>query len=273
MISIAEVRPSRPRNTAALLVHRWRTGLVASGRAGRMTLWSIRLRHHFVAGNICRLRPAGLSETGRNALSPRVPVAIRNDAASRIAIASAVVTSTTGAFIVDRSRCGSSPCRVKFRMARRNSSELRGNRHRYADLDRKHREGDDQAQRQRTDRERGRDGVDQSGRGNGRRMAFKAPRAGRPYHGRVPSLRERITRCTGKNSQESLAILRQNIPENGEITARFTVMAAISAVQASATIPAGSSTAASGRQSMATKPRVCSIRRNQARIAGNVARS
>jgi hypothetical protein len=156
--------------------------------------------------------------------------------------------------------------------------KLRRYRHRHADLDRKHREGDDQAQRQRTDRERSRDGVGQSGRGNGRRTAFKASGAGRPYHGRVPSLRERITRDTD-DSQESRAILRRSIPENGKMTARAAVIAAIPAlhasfsVQAWATRPAGSSTAASGRQSMVTKPRVCSIRRNQARIAGNVARS
>src|ERR1700727_1607538 len=145
------------------------------------------------------------------------------------------------------------PCHAKisrrnfaqvFRRTRRNS-ELRRYRHRHADLDRKYREGDDQAQRQRTDRERGRDGVDQSGRGNGRRMAFKASGAGRPYHGRVPSLRERITRDAGK-SQEPPAILRRSAPENGEMTARVAVIAAILAVQASATMAAGSSTAASG---------------------------
>ena len=43
--------------------------------------------------------------------------------------------------------------------------------------------------------------------------------------------------------------------------------------QAFAAIPAVWSNAASGRQSMVTKPRVCSIRRSHARIAGNVARS
>ena len=52
--------------------------------------------------------PEGLSANGRNAFSPRVPVAIRNDAASRIATVSVAVTSTTGVFMVDRSRCGSS---------------------------------------------------------------------------------------------------------------------------------------------------------------------
>ncbi len=37
--------------------------------------------------------------------SPRVPVAIRNEAASRVATASATVTSPTGVFIMVRSRC------------------------------------------------------------------------------------------------------------------------------------------------------------------------
>src|SRR3984957_4444526 len=133
-----------------------------------------------------------------------------------------------------------------FRRTRRNS-ELRRDRHCHADLDRKYREGDDQAQRQRTDRQRGRDGVDQSGRGNGHRMAFKASGAGRPYHGRVPSLRERITRDAG-NLQESPAILRRTTPENGKMSAKAAVIAAILAfqasfaVQASPTMPAASST-------------------------------
>jgi hypothetical protein len=46
------------------------------------------------AGGNCRLWPAGLSNSGRNAFSPRVPVAIRNDAASRIATVS-VLSSLT----------------------------------------------------------------------------------------------------------------------------------------------------------------------------------
>jgi hypothetical protein len=41
------------------------------------------------------------------ASSPRVPVTIRSVAASRIAMVSAAVTSTTGVFIVARSRCQS----------------------------------------------------------------------------------------------------------------------------------------------------------------------
>jgi hypothetical protein len=80
--------------------------------------------HYFLSGDICRLRPEGLSANGRNAFSPRVPVAIRKDAASRIATVSAAVTSTTGDFIVVRSRCKSSRLIVQknvaqeFRMAR-----------------------------------------------------------------------------------------------------------------------------------------------------------
>ena len=58
---------------------------------------------HFAVGDFSTIRPAGLTESGTS--SPRVPVAIRNDAASRIAAASAAVTSTTGVLIVARSRC------------------------------------------------------------------------------------------------------------------------------------------------------------------------
>jgi hypothetical protein len=52
------------------------------------------VRHHFAAGDSCRLRPAALSANGRRAFSPRVPVAIRNDAASSIATVS-VLSSLT----------------------------------------------------------------------------------------------------------------------------------------------------------------------------------
>src|ERR1700722_13949413 len=85
--------------------------------------------------------------------------------------------------------------------------------------------------------------------------------------------------ATPENLQESPAILRRSTPENGKMAAKAAVIAAVLAVQASFSVqasetrPAGSSTAASGRQSMVTKPRVCSIRRNQARIAGNAARA
>jgi hypothetical protein len=42
---------------------------------------------------------------GGSVVSPRVPVAIRNDAVSRIAAANAAVTRATGVLIVTRSRC------------------------------------------------------------------------------------------------------------------------------------------------------------------------
>ena len=78
---------------------------------------------------------------------------------------------------------GTARCRAKLRMAWKNLS-LCGKWHSHRDLDRKHREGDDQAQRQRADRERSRDGVRQSGRCCGREAAIKACCAGRPFHGR-----------------------------------------------------------------------------------------
>jgi hypothetical protein len=77
-------------------------------RIAERTMRRVRDTSHFAAGDVGRLWLAGLSERSRHTFSPRVPVAIRNDAASRIATVSATVTSTTGAFIVDRSRCGSS---------------------------------------------------------------------------------------------------------------------------------------------------------------------
>jgi hypothetical protein len=147
---------------------------------------------HFEAGDVSVVC-AALS-AGRTAPSPRVPVAIMNIAASRIAAVSATVTSAVGVFIVVPSRCGSprvvakiasGPGKLIFRLGR--------NRHRHADPHRKHREGDDQAKRQRAERQRGRNGVVQSGRGNGRGAAVKARCAWRPDHGLNPSRRVRIS--------------------------------------------------------------------------------
>src|SRR5260370_917632 len=78
-------------------------------------------------------------------LSPRVPVAIRNDAVSRIAAVSAAATRAAGVFIVTRSRCRSPRWLAKLRTAR-GIIESRRNRHRQRDLGRKHSEGDDQTQ-------------------------------------------------------------------------------------------------------------------------------
>jgi hypothetical protein len=86
-------------------------------------------------------------------------------------------------------------------------------------------------------------------------------------------------RCASESlaTQQGLAAIAGNIaaaaPQKWQNDGRFVVVTVIPAIHASATSPAGWSITASGRQSMATKPRVCSIRRNQARIAGNVARS
>jgi hypothetical protein len=65
---------------------------------------------HFEVGDVSSVC-AGIS--GR-APSPRVPVAISNVAASKIAAVSAAVTSATGVFIVTRSRLGSSRVVAKF---------------------------------------------------------------------------------------------------------------------------------------------------------------
>src|SRR5204863_534442 len=51
------------------------------------------------------------------------------------------------------------------------------------------------------------------------------------------------------------------------------IMPDIPLVQARAAIPAGSSVSAFGRQSIDTKPEICSTRRNQVRTAGKVERS
>ena len=66
---------------------------------------------YFAAGTAGALRPV----SGHNAFSLRVPVAIRSDAASRMATVSVAVTSTTGVFIEARSRC--SPPRVVAQIA------------------------------------------------------------------------------------------------------------------------------------------------------------
>src|SRR3984893_18514503 len=132
--------------------------------------------------------PRGPADEANEVSSPRVPVAISNEAASRIATVSAAVTMMTGVFILARSR--RRPPRVvaqKLAMAWKKQFESGRNRHRHGDLDRKRREGDDQAQRQRADRERSRDGVGQSGRGDRRGAATKAQSAGRPDHGRNPA--------------------------------------------------------------------------------------
>ena len=105
------------------------------------------------------------------------------------------VTSPTGVFIdgpfamkssrVAAQKLQTRKCRIGIK---------RRDRHRHGDLDREHRQRDDEAQRQRTDRQRGGDGVGQSGRSDWRGAAPKARRAGRPYHGLNPSRRGRITR-------------------------------------------------------------------------------
>ena len=116
MVVIISSRRSAP-DAAQRAAVRCRSGVHALPRhcngsrlcgAARRTLRRVRDTSHFVVGDIGMIWPAGLSERSRNAFSPRVPVAIRNDAASRIATVSVAVTSTTGVFMVDRSRCGSS---------------------------------------------------------------------------------------------------------------------------------------------------------------------
>jgi hypothetical protein len=113
------------------------------------------------------------------------------------------------------------PCRS--RMANGfGKNDLGGNRHRHADLDREHREGDDQAKRQRTNRQRSGDGVVQSGGGDGRRAAFKTRRAGRPYHGRVPLDAQANHLRLPRSLQSRQAILRRLSPRKwrnrGEIS-------------------------------------------------------
>jgi hypothetical protein len=167
------------------------------------------LRSYSAAGDAGAGQRAGSTGT-RNAFSPRVPVAIKNKAASRIATVKVAVTRTTGAFIDTQSRCTSPRVAVRELLKTlKNNSGLNRDWHRHADLERKHREGDDQAKRQRTDRQRGRNGVVQSGRGYGRGAAFKACCARRPSHGRVPLMRGRITCDRQMTSQPSQAILRR----------------------------------------------------------------
>src|SRR5665213_3865878 len=95
------------------------------------------------------IRSAG-GDLRSGAFSPRVPVAIKSETASRIATVSVAVTSITGAFIDPQSRCISPRLVVRewAKGSRKNDFALGRNRHRHADLDREHRESDDQAQRQ-----------------------------------------------------------------------------------------------------------------------------
>src|SRR5882757_6729307 len=165
------------------------------------------------------------ADEANQAFSPRAPVAIRNDAVSTIPAASAAATHTTGVFIC-KSPSRRRPLFWKKAVWKKVKSDRK--RHRHADLDRQHGERDDQAQRERADRERGRDGVGQSGRGDGRGVAFEACRAGRPYHGRkILKDRGRITRGTGF-SQESQAIFGRRRAESGKTTAAAMVMPAVS---------------------------------------------
>ena len=121
----------------------------------------------------------------------------------------------------------------------------------------------------------------QSGRCSRRRAAIKARSTGRPYHG-PKSLNAQANHLRHPRiSQQSRATLGQNRLENGKTEAWLALrlgghiryLSVILAVYASAAMSAGSSTSAQRRQSIETNPGVCSIRRNQARIAGKVARS
>src|SRR6267142_1654001 len=160
------------------------TSILPSGRNASDHVWTSPLAT--VCTSSCPTEDANVVS------SPRVLVAIRKVAVSRIAAVSATVTSPTGVFTVLRSRCHA-PRVVLGKRYQPKRRGLRRNRHRHGDLDRQHREGDDQAQRQRAEPQRGGDGVGQPGRSNGRRASIKAGSAGRPYHGLNPSGRGRIT--------------------------------------------------------------------------------
>jgi hypothetical protein len=214
---------------------------------------------------------AGLSR-GRNAFSPRVPVTIKNDADSRIATVSAAVTSTRGDFIVTRSRWISSRLVAqKFRMVRRNNLSYAGIGIAMLTLI----ENTVRLTIRHSDSEPIASAVATAS--ISRDEATGIERLSKPAAPDDRFMAE-FLRCAGESpatrniSQGSLATLRRSGLENGKMRARSAVMTAILAVQALAAIPAGSSTV-SGCQSMVTKPRVCSIRRSQVRIAGNVARS
>jgi hypothetical protein len=67
----------------------------------------------------------------------------------------------------------------------------------------------------------------QSGRGDGRRTAFKTCCAGRPNHGRVPLMRGRITHDSQGLCSPHGQYCGGDSPENGEIAAKPAVMPAI----------------------------------------------
>src|SRR5262249_43617049 len=124
------------------------------------------------------------AEDWNDVFCPRVPVTSKNVPASSVAADSAIVTSPTGVFIMVVSRRLASRAQAAWEIGRRNVGSHR-DRHR-RDLDRQHLQGGDQAQRGGAERERSRDGVDQSGRSNGRGPASEAGGAGRPDHGQIP---------------------------------------------------------------------------------------
>src|SRR5262245_46608510 len=124
------------------------------------------------------------AEDWNDVLCPRVPVTSKNVPASSVAAESAIVTSPKGVFIMVGSRLLGSRAQLVRETGRRSVGSHR-DRHR-RDLDRQHLQGGDQTQRGGAERERSRDGVDQSGRGNGRGPAGEAGGAGRPDHGPIP---------------------------------------------------------------------------------------
>jgi hypothetical protein len=135
--------------------------------------------------------------TAESRSSPCVPVTIKSDAASRIAAVNATVTSPTGVLIMFFTAMPIiARCRGKD--ANGKGLGLHGNRHCHGDFDRKHGQRDHEAKRQCADRERGGDGVGQSGRGNWQ-AAPEAGHAGRPNHGLNPSRRANHPRRTGGN--------------------------------------------------------------------------
>src|SRR4029453_1982097 len=116
------------------------------------------------------------AEDWNDVFCPRVPVTSKNVPASSVAADSAIVTSPRGVFIMVVSRRLASRAQLVWRISRRSVGSHR-DRHRH-DLDCQHLQGGDQAQQGGAERKRGRDGVDQSGRGSRGGPAREAGGAG-----------------------------------------------------------------------------------------------
>ena len=112
-----------------------------------------------------------------------------------------------------------------------------------------------------------------SGRSNGCGAAVKACCAGRPYHGRNPLARGRITRDAPKFAGVAGKIGATPASKMAKWRRTAAVMSAISQLKPRRRCRPDRRLQRRAASPWRRNPGVCSTRRNHARIAGNVARS